>query len=65
VAVNRWEPAAIGRLVQVYGLYAAERMLGRRVWSAFGSYRKHISRPDDGRSKRWCNGDSKTQRRTS
>ncbi len=42
VAVNRWEPTAIARLVQVYGLYAAERMLGRRVWLAFGSYSKHI-----------------------
>ena len=42
VAVNRWEPAAVARLVQVYGLYASERILGRRVWAAFDSYKKHI-----------------------
>lgn len=42
IAVNRWEPAAVARLVQVSGLYAAERVLGRRVWKQFANYKQHI-----------------------
>lgn len=42
VAVNRWEPQAVARLVQVSGLYVAQRLLGRGVWKKFDSYKCHI-----------------------
>lgn len=42
IAVLEWRPDAVARLVQIYGLYVAERILGRRVWDAFESYRRHI-----------------------
>jgi len=44
IAVNRWEPAAVARLVQVCGLYAAERAVGVRAWRTFDSY-KHLIHP--------------------
>lgn len=36
------EPRAVGRLVEVYGLYAAEKTLGESVWSDFPSYKRFI-----------------------
>lgn len=42
IAVARGEERALARLVQVYGLYAAERMAGRRVWKDFPRYKRHI-----------------------
>ncbi|MFH2007354.1 MAG: helix-turn-helix domain-containing protein [bacterium] len=42
IAVNRWEPSAVGRLVQVSGLFVAERLLGRAVWKKFDLYKHHI-----------------------
>ncbi len=42
IAVNRWEPEAVGRLVQVSGLYVAERLLGRAVWRRFPDYERYL-----------------------
>jgi transcriptional regulator with XRE-family HTH domain len=42
IAVNSWEPCAVARLVQVSGLYVAERLLGRAVLRRFDEYQRHI-----------------------
>jgi transcriptional regulator with XRE-family HTH domain len=42
IALNRREPEAIARLVQVHGLFAAERIIGKGVWARFGEYRQFI-----------------------
>ena len=42
VALNASDPRAIGRFVEVYGLFAAEKTLGKSVWKNFPSYKKHI-----------------------
>ena len=42
VAVSIFEERAVARFVQVEGLYPAEKLLGRRVWSRFESYARHI-----------------------
>lgn len=42
VAANAGDPRAIGRLVQVYGIYACERMLGPSVWEEFPRYKRYI-----------------------
>ncbi len=42
VALNDSDPRAIGRFVEVYGLFAAEKSLGKPVWKNFPSYKKHI-----------------------
>ncbi len=42
IAVNASDPRAIGRFVEVYGLFAAEKTLGKSVWKNFPSYKKHI-----------------------
>lgn len=42
IAVNREELEAVARLVQVSGLYVAERLLGRMVWTRFAEYARHI-----------------------
>lgn len=42
IAVNRWEPRAVARLVQVHGLYAAEKVLGPEIWGRFPTYAPHI-----------------------
>ena len=42
IAVNRWDMRAVGRLVEVGGLHAAERVLGRSVWKRFSDYARHI-----------------------
>lgn len=42
LAVNAWQLEAVARLVQVAGLYAAERLLGRKVWQRFGDYQRYL-----------------------
>lgn len=42
IALSASEPRAIGRLVEVYGLYAAAKALGDRVWQEFPSYKRFI-----------------------
>lgn len=42
VALVASEPRAVARLVQVYGLYASEKMLGASVWTDFPVYMRHI-----------------------
>ena len=42
VALNARDPRALGRFVQVYGLYAAETTLGPFVWDAFADYKRFI-----------------------
>jgi len=42
IDVGRGRSHAVARLVQVYGLYAAARMVGKSVWKNFPKYRKHI-----------------------
>jgi hypothetical protein len=41
-ALGGGEPRALARLVQVYGLYAAESALGCVAWRAFPVYKRHI-----------------------
>ena len=42
LAAGRFEPKAVGRLVEVYGLYAAAKTLGARVWSRFDDFKRFI-----------------------
>ena len=42
VALNARDPRAIGRFVEVYGLFAAEATLGAFVWNEFPSYKRYI-----------------------
>lgn len=43
VAIKREEPRAIARLVEVHGLYAAAKLVGRAAaWKAFPRYRRFI-----------------------
>lgn len=42
VALNARDPRALGRFVQVYGLYAAEAALGPFIWDAFPDYKRFI-----------------------
>lgn len=42
IALNASDPRALGRFVEVYGLFAAEKTVGKSVWSDFPNYRKHI-----------------------
>lgn len=42
IALNRFELPAVARLVQVDGLYAAAKVLGRRVWTRFDDYKPWI-----------------------
>ncbi|MDO8757086.1 MAG: XRE family transcriptional regulator [Elusimicrobiota bacterium] len=42
ISAARGEERALARLAQVYGLYAAERMAGPRVWKDFPQYKRHI-----------------------
>jgi transcriptional regulator with XRE-family HTH domain len=44
IAVNRFEPQAVARLVQVDGLYAAGKILGPKVWKRFDRF-KHFIHP--------------------
>jgi transcriptional regulator with XRE-family HTH domain len=42
VALMASDPRAVGRLVEVYGLYAAEKTIGASVWRDFPLYKKFI-----------------------
>jgi transcriptional regulator with XRE-family HTH domain len=42
LALRGGDPRALGRLVEVFGLFAAEATLGPRVWSEFPAYRRYI-----------------------
>ena len=42
IALNANDPRAVGRFVEVYGLFAAEATLGAFVWRDFPSYKQHI-----------------------
>ena len=42
IAMNRNEPRAVARLVEVEGLYRAEKVLGAGVWKQFEDYKRHI-----------------------
>ena len=42
VALNAGDPRALGRFVEVYGLYAAEATLGSTVWRDFPDYQRYI-----------------------
>ncbi len=42
VALTSSDPRAIGRFVEVYGLYAAEKTLGEWVWRDFPTFKRFI-----------------------
>jgi len=42
IALNASEPRALGRLVEVYGLFAAEKAIGPAVWTAFPEYERFV-----------------------
>lgn len=42
VALSAGDPRALGRFVEVYGLYAAEATLGSLVWRDFPNYKRYI-----------------------
>lgn len=42
LALDAGEPKALGRLVEAYGLYAAETALGPFVWRDFPTYKRHV-----------------------
>jgi hypothetical protein len=42
LALNARDPRALGRFVEVHGLFAAEATLGSFVWSEFPNYKRHI-----------------------
>jgi hypothetical protein len=44
VAVNRADPRAVARFVEVYGFFAAEKTIGRTVWKKFPFYKRYLHR---------------------
>lgn len=42
IALDRGDPRAVARLVEVHGLYAAEKVVGRRVWKRFPRFKRHL-----------------------
>ena len=42
VAASQRDPKAVGRLVEVYGLYATAKMLGEWVWTEFPGYMRYV-----------------------
>ncbi|MEW5981480.1 MAG: helix-turn-helix transcriptional regulator [Acidobacteriota bacterium] len=42
LALRAGDPRALGRLVEVHGLFAAEAALGPRVWSEFPTYKRYV-----------------------
>jgi len=42
IALNQGHPRALARLVEVYGLYASEKMLGTHVWTEFPRYKRYL-----------------------
>lgn len=41
-ALVRSEDRAVGRLVDIYGLFAAEKIIGKQVWISFSTYSRWI-----------------------
>lgn len=42
IAVGRFEPKAVGRFVEVYGMYPAAKVLGASVWRRFDDFKPFI-----------------------
>jgi transcriptional regulator with XRE-family HTH domain len=42
LALRAGDPRALGRFVEVHGLFAAEATLGSCVWREFPAYKRHI-----------------------
>jgi transcriptional regulator with XRE-family HTH domain len=42
LALHAADPRALGRLVEVHGLFAAEKTLGPAAWREFPNYKRHI-----------------------
>lgn len=42
IALIRGEPAALARLVQVFGLYKSAKIAGKKIWDQFPRYKRHI-----------------------
>jgi transcriptional regulator with XRE-family HTH domain len=41
-AIVKGQPDAVARLVQVYGLVASARMVGKKIWKTFPLYKKKL-----------------------
>lgn len=42
IAAGRFEPRALGRFAEVYGMYAAGAVLGPSVWKRFDDFKRFI-----------------------
>jgi hypothetical protein len=42
LALRAGDPRALGRFVEVYGVFAAEAVLGSGAWTDFPNYKRHI-----------------------
>ncbi|MGK5084445.1 hypothetical protein WDW37_14215 [Bdellovibrionota bacterium FG-1] len=42
IAVVRGELPALGRLVQVFGIYKASKIAGPKIWERFSEYKRYI-----------------------
>lgn len=42
IAVNKGDPRAIARLLEVHGLYPTAKVIGDRVWTDFPRYARYI-----------------------
>jgi transcriptional regulator with XRE-family HTH domain len=42
IALVRGEAAALARLVQIFGLYAASKIAGRKIWDRFPDFKRSI-----------------------
>ena len=42
LALSAGDPRALGRFVEVHGVFAAEATLGSCVWTEFPNYKRHI-----------------------
>jgi len=42
IAAGRFEPKAVGRLVEVFGLFVAAKILGPGVWKNFDDFKRFI-----------------------
>lgn len=43
IAASRWQLPAVARLVEVDGLYATEKLLGKAVWRRFEEYGRYLN----------------------
>ena len=43
IAASRWQLPAVARLVEVDGLYATEKLLGKAVWRRFEEYARYLN----------------------